>query len=166
MLTRSLAEGMDPAVVARIDERLAAVRQAEGVAIPLAIENGSRAWGFPSPDSDYDCRFVFVRPVDHYLALWPRRDVIETPLEGELDVGGWELGKAIRLLLKGNAVIVEWLNSPIAYGVDETFRSAFLELADKIAERDLIGRHYLHLGVRQRNTYFADHKSVALKKLF
>jgi hypothetical protein len=81
--------------------------------MPLAIESGSRAWGFPSPDSDYDCRFIFVRPIEDYLSPWQRRDVIETPLEGDFDVNGWELGKAIRLLAKGNAVIIEWLMSPI-----------------------------------------------------
>ncbi|GLK57435.1 hypothetical protein GCM10008170_34550 [Methylopila capsulata] len=157
---------MDDAIVRMIDSRLDDVRRSEGVAIPLAIESGSRAWGFPSPDSDYDRRFVFVRPSEHYLSPWQRRDVIETPLDGDLDVNGWELGKAIRLLLKGNAVIVEWLRSPVAYGVDETFRTAFLELAENVADRNLIALHYLHLGLRQRNAYFSDRKAVALKKIF
>jgi predicted nucleotidyltransferase len=157
---------MDLSAVAQIDRRLADVRAIEGVAIPLAIESGSRAWGFPSPDSDYDCRFVFVRPLDQYLTPWPRRDVIETPLEGELDVNGWDLGKALKLLLKGNAVIVEWLTSPIAYGVDETFRQEFLDLAAEVVDRAATARHYLHLGTRQRRTYFTDEKDVPLKKLF
>jgi predicted nucleotidyltransferase len=132
----------------------------------LAIESGSRAWGFPSPDSDYDCRFLYLRPVDHYLALFPERDVIETPLEGDMDVNGWDLQKALKLLLKGNAVVIEWLTSPIVYEGDPQFRKDMVELAQGVADRSLIGRHYLHLGLRQRKTHFANNKEVALKKIF
>jgi predicted nucleotidyltransferase len=92
--------------------------------------------------------------------------VIETPLEGDLDVNGWDLGKALKLLLKGNAVIIEWLRSPVMYGVDEGFRDDFLALAMEVANPTLIARHYLHLGLRQRRTYFADHADVPQKKLF
>jgi hypothetical protein len=69
--------------------------------LPLVIESGSRAWGFPSPDSDYDCRFIFVRREDEYLTLFPKRDVIEVPMTGDLDVNGWDLAKALRLMLSG-----------------------------------------------------------------
>jgi hypothetical protein len=165
-MIRTIDPGMDEVVVARIEARLADVRRDHQVTIPLAIESGSRAWGFPSPDSDYDCRFVFVRPVEHYLSLWQRRDVIETPMDGILDVSGWDLGKALKLLLKGNAVIIEWLNSPIAYGVDLDFRQGFLDLARDVADRRLVARHYLHLGERQRRDYFGDDSIVALKKIF
>lgn len=71
MALRSIDAGMDAGVVACVDERLARIREQHGVRIPLAIESGSRAWGFPSPDSDYDCRFIFVRPLDDYLACFP-----------------------------------------------------------------------------------------------
>lgn len=165
-MIRSIDQGMDEAVVARIEARLADICRDHHVAIPIAIESGSRAWGFPSPDSDYDCRFVFIRPLEHYLSPWQRRDVIETPMDGILDVNGWDLGKALKLLLKGNAVIIEWLNSPIAYGVDPGFRAEFLELARKVVDRRLVARHYLHLGERQRREYFGDDRIVALKKVF
>src|SRR6187399_351008 len=112
MYGRVLPADFDPVVVAEIDARLAAVERDEQVRIPIAIESGSRAWGFPSPDSDYDCRFVYVRRPDAYLSPWVPRDVIETPLVGDLDVNGWDLGKALKLMLKGNAVILEWLRSP------------------------------------------------------
>jgi len=157
---------MNPDTVAKIDARLAAVRHEQRVAIPLAIESGSRAWGFPSPDSDYDCRFIFVRAADDYLSLFAPRDVIETPLDSELDVNGWDVAKAIKLLLKGNAVVIEWLTSPIVYSADPWFRDAFLALAYRIADRELVARHYLHLGERQRRTYFADSRQVPLKKVF
>jgi uncharacterized protein len=152
--------------VARVHARLEDIRSGQNVFIPLAVESGSRAWGFPSPDSDYDCRFIFIRPIEQYLSPWQRRDVIETPIEGELDVNGWELGKAIKLLLKGNAVIIEWLTSPISYVADERFREDFLMLARSVADRDLQARHYLHLGERQRRVYFGDGRVVPQKKIF
>jgi predicted nucleotidyltransferase len=157
---------MDTDAVSRIDARLNCIRHDEGVTLLLAIESGSRAWGFPSPDSDYDCRFIFLRRRDDYLSLFPRRDVIETPIEGDMDVNGWDLAKALKLLLKGNAVVIEWLTSPIVYGGDAAFRADCLALAERVTERSLVARHYLHLGERQRHAYFADGKTVPLKKLF
>lgn len=163
---RAIPDGFDPGKLSEIDRRLAALREEHCVAIGFAIESGSRAWGFPSPDSDYDCRFVFVRGPGDYLSPWPKRDVIETPLEDDLDINGWELGKALKLLLKGNAVVIEWLVSPIVYDGDPGFRDALGRLARDHADRNAIARHYLHLGRRQRATYFADGKDVQLKKLF
>jgi len=166
MQLRSLPSSFPADVVAAIDGRLDDICTAEGVRIPLAIESGSRAWGFPSQDSDFDCRFVFVRPVEQHLSPWQRRDVIETPLVGELDVSGWELRKALKLLLKGNAVIIEWLMSPIVYRGQSWFRDELLGFATRFADRDLIARHYLHLGERQRRVYFADGTNVPQKKIF
>ncbi|MDL9978658.1 nucleotidyltransferase domain-containing protein [Microbacterium candidum] len=151
---------MDPLVVAEIDRRLAAIEHDHDVRIPWAIESGSRAWGFPSPDSDYDCRFLFVRPRDRYLSLWPERDVIETPLDNTFDVNGWDLAKSVRLVAKGNATAIEWLRSPIVYTGDAAFRDGLLELANGIAERSAIGRHYLHVATRQRAN------APTLKRLF
>ena len=112
MSLRSIPADMAPEKVARIDALLGRAVSEHGVHLPLAVESGSRAWGFPSPDSDYDCRFVYVRPTATHLTPWPQRDVIEFALEDDLDANGWDLAKALRLLLKGNAVIVEWLRSP------------------------------------------------------
>ena len=166
MSLRNIPPSMDSSAVARIDARLRGIQAEQRVAIPLAIESGSRAWGFPSPDSDYDCRFIFVRSMDDYLALFAQRDVIETPLVDDLDVNGWDLVKALKLLLKGNAVVIEWITSPIIYTADRWFRDEFRALAARIADRELVARHYLHLGERQRRTYFANDKQVPLKKIF
>jgi uncharacterized protein len=163
---RNLPADFAPDVVADIDALLRNVERDQRVTIPLAIESGSRAWGFSSPDSDYDCRFLYVRSRDQYVSPWTARDVIETPLIGDLDVNGWDLGKALKLMLKGNAVIIEWLRSPITYTGDAAFREDFLALSRRLANRTLIARHYLHLGVKQRQTYFGDGKDVTLKKLF
>jgi len=153
-------------VVADIRSRLAAIAMEQAVAIPLAVESGSRAWGFPSPDSDYDCRFVFVRPLARYLTLFPERDVIEEPLTALLDINGWDLAKAIKLLLKGNAVILEWLGSPLIYRTERQFVAEFLALAEIVADRAMLARHYLHLGQGQWRSHLADPAAVAGKKLF
>lgn len=166
MSLRSIDQAMSPAIVERIDTLLDRVAEEHRVFLPLAIESGSRAWGFPSPDSDYDCRFVYVRPIVQHLSPWTPRDVIEFPPEGDLDVNGWDLGKALRLMLRGNAVVIEWLCSPIVYRGEGWFRDALLHLARHAATRDAIGRHYLHLGERQRRVHFGDQDSVPLKKIF
>lgn len=156
----------DPAVASEIGRRLDALRDRDGIDILLAVESGSRAWGFPSPDSDYDCRLIYVRRLDDYLSLFARRDVVEMPLEGVFDIAGWDLAKALRLLLKGNAVVVEWLTSPFAYAGDQEFRDQCLDLARRALRPNAVARHYLHLGERQRQTYFADLRAIPLKKMF
>ncbi|MFF3064008.1 DNA polymerase beta superfamily protein [Oerskovia sp. NPDC057915] len=161
---RNIPSSLDPVVVATIDARLDAVSDRERVAIPWAIESGSRAWGFPSPDSDYDCRFVFVRAPEDYLDPWPRRDVIETPLDPVLDVNGWDLVKAVRLLVKGNATLVEWLASPIVYRGDAVFRDELLALAEVVVDRAALVRHYAHVGAGQ-HALWAD-GGRGLKKAF
>ncbi len=166
MTLRSIPNDLDPEVVGAIDAFLDRVVEDHRVSIPLAVESGSRAWGFPSPDSDYDCRFVFVRPLTQHISLRPRRDVIELAPDPVFDVNGWDLAKALRLLLKGNAVIIEWLQSPIAYRGERWFRDAFLELAGRVASREAIARHYLHLGERQRRVHLTDGKVFAQKKVF
>ncbi len=94
---------------------LKAIEQKEQCRILLAVESGSRAWGFASPDSDYDVRFIYVRPVKSYLKLEKVRDVIELPINEELDINGWDLDKALRLLHKSNPTVFEWFSSPIVY---------------------------------------------------
>ena len=152
---------------AEVRARLDAIVVEHGVAIPWAVESGSRAWGFPSPDSDYDGRFFYVRPVEDYLRPWRPRDVIETPLEGLLDVNGWDLVKAVRLATAGNATVGEWLRSPLVYRGDPAFRDELLELVDAVADRRSTVRHYLHVGRAQWTRAGADDGvNVRLKKVF
>ena len=160
---RNVPESLDPVVVAEIDDRLDRAGRENDVVIPWAIESGSRAWGFPSPDSDYDCRFIFVRPAADYLSLWQKRDVIETPLDKIFDVNGWDLAKALRLLVRGNVVLVEWLSSPIIYRGDAGFRDDLLRLASEVSDPRLVGRHYLHVG---RQQWPGPNAEVSLKKVF
>lgn len=163
---RNIPTDLDRTAVAAIDGTLARAVDEEGITIGLAVESGSRAWGFPSPDSDYDGRFIFVRSLEDYLSPWQKRDVIEIAPEGELDLNGWDLAKTLKLLVKGNAVAIEWLMSSIVYDGDAEFRADIARFATEHSNRIGIARHYLHLGSRQRRTYFADGKQVAVKKLF
>lgn len=94
---------------------LAEIEKQHNVKILYACESGSRAWGFPSPDSDYDVRYLYIRPVEAYLKLFPERDVIEGPIDEVKDFVGWDLQKALKLLMKGNAPLIEWVRSPIVY---------------------------------------------------
>jgi len=158
-----VANGFSPDAVSEVRKRLDRVR-ASGVRILFAIESGSRAWGFPSPDSDYDCRFVYVRPVEDHLRLVAERDVIEFPIEGEIDTGGWDLKKALLLALKGNAVIVEWANSPDVYEEVAGFRPRLLGLLEKIVDPRLVARHYFGLLKRHEQAYSSG--DLKLKKLF
>lgn len=146
---RSIPAELDPDVVARIDDRLDGVESGHRVVVGWAVESGSRAWGFPSPDSDYDCRFLYLHPAAGYLSPWLPRDVIETPLDHVYDVNGWDLRKAVDLMVRGNATVTEWLRSPIVYRGDPAFRDLLLELADEVAEPALIARHYAHVGQLQ-----------------
>lgn len=98
-----------------IVEKLAQIEREEDVKILHAVESGSRAWGFPSPDSDYDVRFIYVRKPEYYLKLEKTRDVIELPINDTLDINGWDLNKTLRLLHGSNPTLFEWMSSPIVY---------------------------------------------------
>ena len=98
-----------------IIEKLAQIEREEDVRILHAVESGSRAWGFPSPDSDYDVRFIYVRKPEYYLKLEKTRDVIELPINDMLDINGWDLNKTLRLLHSSNPTLFEWMSSPIVY---------------------------------------------------
>ncbi len=166
MSGRAIPSDFEPAVVAEIDARLAAAERDQHVRIPIAVESGSRAWGFPSPDSDYDCRFVFVRRRADYASLWRPRDVIETPLDKVFDVNGWDLGKLIKLMVKGNAVAIEWLQSPIHYRFDPAVAEQLLDLARGVTDRGAIRRHYYSLAKTQWLRIASRDDAVPLKKIF
>lgn len=155
------------AIRQEIEARLAAIEAEEDVRILLAVESGSRAWGFPSPDSDYDVRFLYVRRPEAYIALRAPRDVIERPIEDVFDLNGWDLGKALGLLLKSNAVMVEWLASPIVYREAAGFRGEIERFAGKVVSRSGLMAHYLGLCQSGLGKHFSDPgAAVRLKKYF
>ena len=111
-----------------VPETLRKIEKEHGVKVLYAAESGSRAWGFASPDSDFDVRFVYCRTEDSYLLLEQPRDVIELPIDDTWDVSGWDLQKALRLLAKSNPSLYEWFRSPICYwdtGFSERIRPLF-----------------------------------------
>ena len=114
--------------------KLKAVEDQYGVRVLYAVESGSRAWGFESPNSDYDVRFVYVHEPSWYVSVEEKRDVIELALdENDLDCVGWELRKALRLFKKTNPSLMEWLYSPIVYRCDGQFAPTL---------RALVKQHY------------------------
>lgn len=100
---------------AEIAQKISEIEAKENVTVLYAAESGSRAWGFESPDSDYDVRFIYARPLEWYLSVSDRRDVLEYPISDDLDINGWDLRKALRLLAKSNPHLIEWLWSPFVY---------------------------------------------------
>lgn len=98
-----------------IQDNLDAIENQYGVKILLAVESGSRAWGFASPDSEYDVRFIYVHRPEEYLRIDTMKDVIEWQLDEVLDINGWDLRKALLAFGKGNPNVMEWANSPIIY---------------------------------------------------
>ncbi len=128
---------------------LRAIEARDNVRIIFAVESGSRAWGFPSPDSDYDVRFVYAHPQDWYLSLTPSRDVIEIPLEGDDDISGWDIKKALGLALKPNPVLLEWLSSSIKYIWNAEACSALQMFSRHIAHGTACRHHYMRMATLQ-----------------
>lgn len=148
----------------RIKNKLLEIEKTENIKILFAIESGSRAWGFASPDSDYDIRFIYVRPRDFYLKLEKTRDVIELPIDKVFDINGWDLQKALRLLSASNPTLFEWANSPIIYKTSDVFEELRKDMSSYFQEKAAL-YHYLNTAKR---TYLGhlDKEVVKAKKYF
>src|SRR5271163_1132955 len=95
----------------QIQSTLEKLEAVEKIDILFAAESGSRAWGFASPDSDYDVRFIYRRrALTDYVRIDPGRDVIEQMLPDDLDMAGWDILKAGGLFRKSNPALLEWLH--------------------------------------------------------
>ena len=154
---------------AYIAGRLAELATDQGVRILFAIESGSRAWGFPSADSDYDVRFVHARPRGDYLSVRECRDVIETPLADDptlgvpFDLNGWDVQKALRLALTSNPILHEWLASPVVYAADVQALMALRDFTTRTADRAVYGYHYDRL-CRGARTQMAEIGGATVKR--
>lgn len=131
-------------------KRLASVERDRGVSILYACESGSRAWGFDSPDSDYDVRFIYIHGPAHYLSfdVERQRDVIDTqeyPIVDEIDLAGWDLRKAMHLLTRTNGALVEWLRSPIVYVDKQNVASHLRAIIDRHFDAVALCYHYSHM---------------------
>lgn len=159
-----MTEPVPPRIRAAIDAALDAVEREERVGIVFAVESGSRAWGFPSPDSDWDLRFVYARTTVWHLSLTAGRDVIERSLPGDIDLAGWDVRKALNLLLGGNVALREWLRSPVVYRAEPVLVGAFRDLAAAIPARASAAHHYRRLAERVIARYLREADEVNLKK--
>jgi len=150
-----------------IRNKLIGIEREENVHIFYACESGSRAWGFPSANSDYDVRFIYVREKDWYLSIdvETKRDVIECPIDDELDVSGWDLRKALGLLRKSNPPLLEWLSSPIIYMIDDEITKNFKALMPVCYSPTACIFHYLNMARNNFREYLKG-DIVSVKKYF
>jgi predicted nucleotidyltransferase len=131
---------LTPALSTVLTHRLEAMAAEHQIQILLAVESGSRAWGFASPDSDYDVRFLYLKPLHWYLSLQEKYDTIELPISEDLDISGWDIRKGLYLLSKSNPVVCEWIFSPTIYTADEKW----LPILRDVAQQSFSPRAGLH----------------------
>lgn len=151
----------------RIKKQLSQIERDHQVRILYACESGSRAWCFPSADSDYDVRFIYIHRPEWYLAmdLEHRRDVIELPIDDLLDINGWDIRKALKLFAKSNPPLLEWLDSPIVYAESGAFAQRLRGLIDTSFSPRNCAYHYIHMARRNFRAYLRGDR-VRTKKYF
>lgn len=150
----------------KIKEYLNNLEEERNIKILLACETGSRAWGFPSPDSDYDIRILYCHPKEWYLSLSEAKDTIDLFFDNkDIDISGWELRKSLRLMAKSNAALIERVQSPIVYKSDKRFHSEILNLAQLNYSRIATMHHYLSMA-RRMYLEVKEVEHFKLKKFF
>lgn len=148
----------------KILNKLKEIELEKGVEILYAVESGSRAWGFASPDSDYDIRFIYKHDLDYYLSLWEQPDVIEFMTKDDLDGSGWDIAKALKLLAKSNAPLLEWIYSPVVYYKNEAFITTLRKVAQDSFSPIACLHHYL--GTTKNFLDVCEQDNVKLKSYF
>ena len=148
-----------------IQAALTRLEAADDVRVLYAVESGSRAWGFASRDSDWDVRFVYARRPDWYLSVQRRRDVLEYPLDNDLDVSGWDIRKALALFAKSNPPLLEWLRSPIVYRETFSFARTLRDLSSRYFSSRSCMHHYFHMAQGNYREYLGG-DPVRVKKYF
>ena len=151
-------------ITKEIEQKLLEIEKNEKVIVLHAVESGSRAWGFASPDSDYDVRFIYARRKEDYLKLDESRDVIEWQLDEVLDINGWDLKKVLKQFYKGNATLFEWSKSPIVYKTTESWKQIYDEAKSYFSVK-VAAYHYYGTA---NSTYiqYLQEETVKYKKYF
>lgn len=164
MDTRRGTNEAKSAIQIQIAKKLDEIEMKENVTVLHAVESGSRAWGFESPDSDYDVRFIYVRRREDYLKLDQPRDVIEWQLDEVLDINGWDLRKALQHFHRGNATLFEWSNSPVIYKTTELWQQIYAVAEPYFSARAAVYHYY----GTARNTWqqYLQEPMVRYKKYF
>ena len=147
-----------------IQEKLYEIEKRENCRILLAVESGSRAWGFASSNSDYDVRFIYVRSIESYLKLNRPRDVIELSTNGVVDINGWDLEKMLKLLHKSNPTVFEWLSSPIVYQTTNFVETLKAAMQHYFSPKSALW-HYLQMAEKNYRGYLRG-DMVKAKKYF
>ena len=145
-------------------DKLKSTEKDKNITILHAVESGSRAWGFASPDSDYDIGFIYKNNPDWYLSLWEKPDVIEFMTAEDLDGSGWDLAKALKLLAKSNAPLIEWLFPPVVYYSDDAFLKQMQFFANECFSPIATLHHYL--GTTKNFMEVCEQEKVKLKSYF
>ena len=123
------------------------------VRILLAVESGSRAWGFASKDSDWDVRFIYCHKPEWYFSVDEQRDVIEELFDNDIDAVGWDIKKALAQLKRSNPSFMEWIKSPIVYHSDETFMNRITPIAQQCFNPTKAMYHYQRIYVKHDERY-------------
>ncbi|MBE9914812.1 nucleotidyltransferase domain-containing protein [Paenibacillus donghaensis] len=148
-----------------IVDKIHEIEREHQVKVLFAVESGSRAWGFPSQDSDYDVRFVYIHRPEWYLSIDEKRDVIEVPINELLDINGWDIRKALKLFRKSNPALMEWLVSDIRYYEAYGFKEELLALRERVFSPQASVHHYLHMARGNFREYLQG-EQVKIKKYF
>lgn len=141
------------------------IEEKENIKVLHVIESGSRAWGFASPDSDYDVRFIYVRDKDFYLSLRETKDFIDWELNEVLDINGWDLKKALQHFHKSSATLFEWSNSPVVYYTTEEWKNLYNQVAGKYFACKSAMYHYYGTANKNYHEYLLE-DMVKYKKYF
>ena len=147
----------------QIHTALLEIEKAHNCRVLFACESGSRAWGFPSPDSDYDIRFIYTHGVDWHLRINKQSDTLNKMLPGDLDLGGWELGKTLKLFSSGNVALYEWLHSPIVYHEPETLSTQLRHQIPAFFNVPKAFHHYLSLATKSADSHL-EGNTIGIKK--
>ena len=149
-----------------IKKEIAALETRHDIKILLAVESGSRAWGFASTDSDWDVRYIYIHNLDWYLKIDEQKDSQEEILPNDLDLSGWELKKALRLFRKSNPPMLEWLRSPIIYAEQFSTAEKLREMSEKFFNPKSCMYHYLSMAKGNFKEFLANKELVKSKKYF
>lgn len=133
------------------------------IKILMAVNYGSRCFGYASEGSDWDVRFIYVHRPEWYFSIAKTEDVIELMLEEEhLDVEGYDLKKALTLLAKTNPIESDWLHANDHYILDEDFLQAMLSFESQCYNSHHAMYHFYSISVKHNQRYLE--QEVTLKR--
>jgi len=152
-------------VETQIIEKIRRIEDRLKIKVLYACESGSRAWGFPSPNSDYDVRCIYVHPLNWYVSVLDKKDHLEEPISGDLDISGWDLRKTLGLINKSNSVVWEWLQSPTVYLECKDFSKQLLQMAEPFFS-PISGFHHYFSMAKRGNQENEGTSKLKIKKYF